>query len=566
MVDRRIANSGQVRGLSSSLESTGWKALSKRKLCLVIFILLPLLNIVQTRIYSREQAHHVPAAKSPRHHDLLSLREILHLLEKHEKEIHEKHRASRDSVTVVLNVFLRPGAFRRVLDGIGSQTALQSITHVNVLALGSPFVHQYGKLLEEYRKTASWTSEVSISLVTSEPTFNPGYFGRFLLSMNLNTTFTLILDDDVVLGARYLELCLRWARSIDKHAVLGQRGARYYRNELRKRSLFGLGKRLSPNKYHDFFGEHGLLRDTDVLFSAWFLRTKWILKMFAEEPLTWATAEDIHLGMLLRQRFGIRMVALPVDPQLPEFRLNHDQSLEITNRSWSDENTALVRLRDAAVDMWLSRELHGQLLNPLLYSWTRKDVFWYSMPVKRGAGALSAYSSSQRKNRSGRLHVLWRPFACKRLRFAPNDSVPMISLPYCRRLRYRRPRIGIAKSYFGLWNSGYLADCLFWGDRNGASYHEFLGYTLDIRGQDEWILDGILYGNTYGRVRLWDVRRNALIIDEYLEQNVTLRLKRVTVVPPTTIIALFSERLDDGVRAAQRKLFDEIRILPKDGT
>jgi hypothetical protein len=214
MVDRRIANSGQVRGLSSSLESTGWKALSKRKLCLVIFILLPLLNIVQTRIYSREQAHHVPAAKSPRHHDLLSLREILHLLEKHEKEIHEKHRASRDTVTVVLNVFLRPGAFRRVLDGIGSQTVLQSITHVNVLALGSPFVHQYGKLLEEYRKTASWTSEVSISLVTSEPTFNPGYFGRFLLSMNLNTTFTLILDDDVVLGARYLELCLRWARSI----------------------------------------------------------------------------------------------------------------------------------------------------------------------------------------------------------------------------------------------------------------------------------------------------------------------------------------------------------------
>jgi hypothetical protein len=75
-----------------------------------------------------------------------------------------------------------------------------------------------------------------------------------------------------------------------------------------------------------------------------------------------------------------------------------------------------------------------------------------------------------------------------------------------------------------------------------------------------------LYGNTYGRVRLWDVRRNALIIDEYLGQNVTLRLKRVTVVPPTTIIALFSERLDDGVRAAQRKLFDEIRILPKDGT
>ncbi|KAK4533452.1 hypothetical protein CCYA_CCYA17G4334 [Cyanidiococcus yangmingshanensis] len=493
--------------------------------------------------------------------ELLTLREIVGLLGNVEKKTSSMWCASQSSVTIVLNVFLRPKAFQRVLDGIRMQSAIGNIVRVIVVALGSPFVHEFTRLLEEYRVQANWPSDIPIALISSGPDFNPGYYGRFLLSMNLNTTFTFIIDDDIVLGERFLELCIRWSCLKSNGIILGQRGARYYRNRIRRRLLPFHASRLSPNKYHDFLGEHGLLRRADVLFSAWFMKTKWISRMFHEEPLTWETAEDIHLCMSLRLRFGIESLAFPIDPQLPEFRLNRFPSIEMENRSWSDSSTAIVQLRDAVVDKWLSEEHELQPKSFFDDSWTRKDMYWQSMPLIRGSTYIETpHSSANSRNSSTNLLFLWRPFACYQLGFSFDSSIPRMSLPGCRALRYRQPWIGIAKSYFGHWGCGFQADSIFWGRPKSYTYREHVGYLLEIFGNGHVEIDGVLYGDAHARFLVWDAKRDVRLVDSRLAPNESFQLPVVVRELPTKLLFMFSESSESVHEESQRKVYDEIRI------
>lgn len=477
--------------------------------------------------------------------ELRSLRELLALLP-------PPLRARRGAVppapavTVVLNVFHRVSSFPAVLDAVLQQSASDEVGHVLVVALGTPCLDALRTQLERYRARRG---AAPVSLVSSSPAFNPGYFGRFQVAMHAPTPYILFLDDDIVLGRRYLELCLRLARASASDAVLGQRGARYFRAA------------PSANKYHDYLGEHALLRRADVLFSGWFMRSEWVRVMFEREPVTWRTSEDMHLAYTLRERLGVESLALPADPSLPEYAMDSRPSLGQTRRSWSEWRGGVASLRDHVLHTLRGREERERrpasrisarrAANGTSVTLTRKDLLADAMPIGEGARAVRVATAAHA--------VALSHFACR------TRSIDRL----CETLPYRQPLFGVAKSYFGGEHAGLRADNAYWRRRNARSYRLHVGYELvrapaANRGDDDGdvVIDGVVYGAPATRLRIYRNRRQ-------LVYNATLSAAP-SVVPPVrlrgatthSIAVVFTDAAAAclGHQRAQRNVHDELRF------
>ncbi|KAK4538314.1 hypothetical protein CDCA_CDCA17G4339 [Cyanidium caldarium] len=481
-----------------------------------------------------------------------SLREILNLCAVHRRTRIAALPCDR-CVTVVLNVYQRPTAFHPLLDAIYAQTTIHTVDRVLVAALGSPYESDFRHLTDAYTRAHQHRLPAPLSLISSDAGYNPGYFGRLLVAAALPTKYVLLLDDDVVLGDRYLELCLALSETLPLNSVLGQRGARYYRAR-RGRRL-----QLSPNRYHDYLGDHSLLRRADVLFSSWFLPTAWLRQIFERQPLSWRTAEDMHLSFSLRALHDIPSVALPVDPSLPAYQLDRAPHLGHVNRSWSEGRNGIAALRDRIADHWLAEPALGPT-QCALSLWTRKDMLACAMPLRRFQTRVLVRQQVG-ANSEHRFPLQWTPFACNLLRLHRwAASVACMSTP-CAPLVYRRPWIGVAKSYFGEWSGGFYADHVYWGRRASPSYRRHIGYTLCAGSVGGAALSGVLCSTGAAQFRVWDATHRRLLYDIVLQPNRTLHLPAVPLSGPRVCLAVvFTDVADDRDVRHARQVRDELRI------
>lgn len=110
------------------------------------------------------------------------------------------------------------------------------------------------------------------------------YHGRFALALLARTRFVAIFDDDTVPGPFWFENCLR-EHSV-RPAIYGAIGVTAEKPD-----------EYVPNKRTGWAGtNNNSTAEVDLVGHAWFFERQLLSHLWAEEPLSWQTGEDIHFS------------------------------------------------------------------------------------------------------------------------------------------------------------------------------------------------------------------------------------------------------------------------------
>ncbi|KAL6911319.1 hypothetical protein ACP4OV_000124 [Aristida adscensionis] len=209
-------------------------------------------------------------------------------------------------VTVILNHFKR-----RTLCAQLEQLRRQTLPFHRawVLSFGSPNEASLRRIVESY-------NDSRVSFVASGYDFK--YYGRFQMALQSESDFVYVLDDDMIPGARMLEILCHVAGT-DKYAnaVLGSIGRilpfrqkdftfpSYRKFRSREAGLY------LPDPAYDIAVDR--IVQVDFLSSSWFLAADLVKTLFIETPFTFMTGEDLHLSYQLQKYMGAASFVLPVD-------------------------------------------------------------------------------------------------------------------------------------------------------------------------------------------------------------------------------------------------------------
>uniref|UniRef100_A0A0E0CSU0 Uncharacterized protein n=1 Tax=Oryza meridionalis TaxID=40149 RepID=A0A0E0CSU0_9ORYZ len=209
-------------------------------------------------------------------------------------------------VTVILNHFKRRTLCAQ-LDTLRRQTV--PFHRAWVLAFGSPNEAALRRIVGSY-------NDSRISFVSSGHDFK--YYGRFQMALQSESDFVYVLDDDMIPGARMLEI-LTHVAGTDKYrnAVLGSIGRilpfrqkdftfpSYRKFRSKEAGLY------LPDPAYDIAVDR--IVQVDFLSSSWFLAADLVKALFIEVPFTFMTGEDLHLSYQLQKYMGAGSFVVPVD-------------------------------------------------------------------------------------------------------------------------------------------------------------------------------------------------------------------------------------------------------------
>ena len=176
----------------------------------------------QQRMSSERRAarQHAFIERVPRDASAPTLRE---LLDARSSFSADDYSASRPApITIVLNLWNRRTLCRQI-EALRAQSV--PVAHVWVCAFGSPLAQEASEVLLRY-------NDSRIEIVRTD--HNLKYYGRFQLAITAPTRYTLVIDDDMLPGVRFVELLLRVASSA-RHALLGSIGWMLPRPQPRRR-------------------------------------------------------------------------------------------------------------------------------------------------------------------------------------------------------------------------------------------------------------------------------------------------------------------------------------------
>ncbi|GJM87285.1 hypothetical protein PR202_ga03225 [Eleusine coracana subsp. coracana] len=211
-------------------------------------------------------------------------------------------------VTVILNHFKR-----RTLCAQLEQLRRQTLPFHRawVLSFGSPNEASLRRIVDSY-------NDSRVSFVSSGYDFK--YYGRFQMALQSESDFVYVLDDDMIPGARMLEILCHVAGT-DKYgnAVLGSIGRILPFRQKKDFSFPSYRKFRSkeaglylPDPAYDITVDR--IVQVDFLSSSWFLPADLVKTLFMETPFTFMTGEDLHLSYQLQKYMGAGSFVLPVDP------------------------------------------------------------------------------------------------------------------------------------------------------------------------------------------------------------------------------------------------------------
>jgi len=137
-------------------------------------------------------------------------------------------------------------------------------------------------------------------IVCIKSDFNYKYFLRFTIGSLVDTEYLFFIDDDIIPGRRWLELCVE--KSKQHHAVIAPSGRIIPKNSFRPEKMFIFRR---PEKYTSGDATHGeensSPHDTRVDYgcNSYFIRSEWMRHFWAVWPHTFLSGEDIHLSASL---------------------------------------------------------------------------------------------------------------------------------------------------------------------------------------------------------------------------------------------------------------------------
>lgn len=210
----------------------------------------------------------------------------------------DKEKAIVD-VTIVLNVWKR-----NYLDEQLKRLLKQSVLPREIWVIHYEEHVQTRKVIQKHKEKFPY-----IYLIKSD--LNLKYFGRFSIAINITSTYSWLIDDDVMPGEQWLE------RSVEKchanNAIVVCTGRLIPKNDFRpERQIIG-------KKYLHFIGDTNngeemnyCKKDTIVDYgcNSYFFKTDWLRGVWATWPATFLSGEDIHLSATCKVNLNVNTMVL----------------------------------------------------------------------------------------------------------------------------------------------------------------------------------------------------------------------------------------------------------------
>ena len=128
-----------------------------------------------------------------------------------------------EPITVVVGVYSRPGFFSDVTSAILQSSA--NVTRLWIVCNGSPYLEMFRELtLQLKARVEADPAYRHLKVDFFGASLETGYFERFTRVLLAETKYVAVVDDDVIVAPRYLEICLR-AASIKRFQGLIEAGS-----------------------------------------------------------------------------------------------------------------------------------------------------------------------------------------------------------------------------------------------------------------------------------------------------------------------------------------------------
>jgi len=131
-----------------------------------------------------------------------------------------------------------------------------------------------------------------------ESNHNWKYLGRFAMAMLAQTEFVALFDDDTVPGTEWFDNCLNTYK--ETYGILGGVGLRQHNEE-----------RYMDHTRFGWPSNNETTVEVDLVGHAWFINKKDLKYIWMEEPVTYETAEDMHLSYTAQKYGGIKTYVPP---------------------------------------------------------------------------------------------------------------------------------------------------------------------------------------------------------------------------------------------------------------
>lgn len=176
--------------------------------------------------------------------------------------------------------------------------------------------------------------------------FNLKYFWRFSIPHHIKNRYTWVLDDDIIPGKYWIEMCLD---ACEKYNAI----------------IAGNGRVIEPDNFfpekvidHEYWEKYFIgdcrsdqvhnfcPKDTFVDYgcSSFFFKTTWLNHFWSIEPLTLETGEDMHLSATCNIRGRIPTIVPKQTSKHESSNLKPEYSID-ENASWKQSNFLTERSR-----------------------------------------------------------------------------------------------------------------------------------------------------------------------------------------------------------------------------
>lgn len=229
-------------------------------------------------------------------------------------------------ISVILNVYKRPGNLKKQLDAIFQQSVPVKPENIHVWYNNGEVPQNYPDIPGIKTYTCNW---------------NTKFWGRFTAALLCTTKYVAVFDDDIFPAKDWFKNCLDTIQKPESNGILGGSGIIVPEQGYRPHRKIGWNGKKSDKA-----------TQVDLVGHAWFFRQEWAKYLWYEKPATWANGEDIMFSYLA-QKYGKVNTFVPPHPETSKTLWCTDEGMAraagsddvatyVTNRSHYNERDGCV--------------------------------------------------------------------------------------------------------------------------------------------------------------------------------------------------------------------------------
>lgn len=230
------------------------------------------------------------------------------------------------SVTVILNAYRRPQNLQQQLKAIKNQSIKPDQVWL--------WINYHSDFFEKEPDLSGFDRIISND-------FNWKYFGRFSIAMMSQTHYIALFDDDTIPGPRWLENAINTNK--DTNGVIGGVGLVQHDKV----------NYMNHTRYGWPSGNKDVVR-VDLVGHAWLFTKDHLRCFWSEEPMTYETAEDMHLSFTCQKHGFDTFVPPHSDLDMSSSLFGYQLGIDNTTPSVID-HAAFFSLRDHCFQGYINR-------------------------------------------------------------------------------------------------------------------------------------------------------------------------------------------------------------------